>query len=342
MKQLILCLIDWIDQLHASGQAAAALRALAVETLKRVDSPDPDQRKFDAQAIAEATNTNRIWDFDQAKQWLSRANVPKFVDARTQALCGFFREKGHHEVVVPVKTETSGRVRAEWFLEVRPLPSASEEPINPAPSSSDAATPTVESAATAEGLVYEYTPPTQLRLGPLGWLLLGRQGNTPTKSARGVIWAGVFVLSGLVLLLMLFLLSAMGHLQRPLTTGDLVNVVMLLIFGTLTWRYWVRPLVWLGEDRIIPAPNLLPALTEDPCQLEMPKDGERRYIRLVRYSGVCPVCAGQIELRYGAGHESRRLFGCCIEAPQDHVFSFDRVTRKGAARKEQGLRLPTY
>lgn len=61
----------------------------------------------------------------------------------------------------------------------------------------------------------------------------------------------------------------------------------------------------------------------------MPKDRNARYIRLVRYGGVCPVCAGQIELRYGTGSEARRLFGSCSEAPQEHLFSFDRVTRLG-------------
>jgi hypothetical protein len=105
---------------------------------------------------------------------------------------------------------------------------------------------------------------------------------------------------------------------------------MLLITVVFVWRFLARPLIWLTEDRIIPAPDMLTAMREDePCQLEMPKEGNARYIRLVRYSGVCPVCAGRIELRYGAGHAQRRLFGCCSEAPQDHQFSFDRVSRQG-------------
>lgn len=329
MKPLVLCLIDWLAQLQASGQAALALKALATETLKRADSPDPEQRRFDALAIAEAADADRTWDFDQAKQWLNRANLPKFVEARREDLCSYFRAQGHLAIVVPAKTETSGRNRAQWFLALESPPVDTAEPKVPEPDSAVPEAPTVEPAAPQDELIYEYTRSPEVRLSVLGWLFLGHQGNTPTKSIRGLAWAGVFVGSGLVLVLILVLIFVSSLMQRPLTTADFVGTVLLVFFGVLVQRYWVRPLVWLIEDRIIPAPLWVPALTEDACQLEMPKDEKHRYIRLVRYSGVCPVCAGLIELRYGMGLESRRLFGCCREAPQEHVFTFDRVTRKG-------------
>ena len=57
--------------------------------------------------------------------------------------------------------------------------------------------------------------------------------------------------------------------------------------------------------------------------------GDERVIGLVRYTATCPECSAAVELRYGEGHERRRLFGCCVESPQEHVFTFDRVTRRG-------------
>jgi hypothetical protein len=123
MKQLVQCLIDWIDQLHASGQAASAVRALASETMKRADSPQPDQRQFDALDLAQAADTTKTWDYDLAKQWLNRANMPKFMDARREDLCTFFRDKGHHAVIIPQKSDTAGRHRAYWYLAVQPLSS---------------------------------------------------------------------------------------------------------------------------------------------------------------------------------------------------------------------------
>jgi hypothetical protein len=329
MKQLVQCLIDWIDQLHASGQAASAVRALASETMKRADSPQPDQRQFDALDLAQAADTTKTWDYDLAKQWLNRANMPKFMDARREDLCTFFRDKGHHAVIIPQKSDTAGRHRAYWYLAVQPLSSeANGKALVPPTSETSAAE--IESPVNPPGeLVYDYSGPDDLRLGPLGWILLGRQGNTPTKSAWGLIWAGIVMAVALLFMLCVVLLWAMTRLQRPVTAGDIASLAMLFMTGALAWRFLARPLIWLMEDRIIPAPELLAGFREDSCQLEMPKEGNARYIRLVRYGGVCPVCAGQMELRYGAGSDGRRLFGCCSEAPQEHVFSFDRVTRRG-------------
>ena len=329
MKELVQCLIDWIDQLHASGRGPAALRALASETLKRVDSPHQDQREFDACDLAQAADPSKEWDYDPAKQWLAAAKLSQFVDARREDMGGFFRERGHRAILVPQKSDTAGRHRAVWFLKVQPLPEASEESDPSAPAQQGLAAETDRTGHADDELVYEYTGPGELCLGPLGRLLLGRQGNAPTKSARGVIWAGIIVSTALVFLMILFLIWAMSRLQRPVMAADVASLVMLLVTGGVIWRFWARPLIWLLEDRIIPAPELLAAFSEDPCQLEMPKDRNARYIRLVRYGGVCPVCAGQIELRYGTGSAARRLFGACSEAPQEHLFSFDRVTRLG-------------
>jgi hypothetical protein len=180
----------------------------------------------------------------------------------------------------------------------------------------------------APDLIYEFTPPGQVKLSMIGRLLLG-QGAFVTRSARGLLWAALAMGSLLTLLACLYLFWTMSRIQRPLTTSDLIIALMLIAAAGLFWRYLVRPWVWLVEDRIVPAGELLAAWSEAPAHLDMAKDDKHRYIRLVRYGGVCPVCAGTIELLYGRGANSRRLFGCCAEAPHDHVFTFDRVTRIG-------------
>jgi hypothetical protein len=88
-------------------------------------------------------------------------------------------------------------------------------------------------------------------------------------------------------------------------------------------------MMWLVDDRIIPAAELWVALKEANAQLELTKDlNDRRRLLLVRYTAVCPVCAGNLELR-SQGPNFRRLVGCCDAAPHDHVFSFDRIRRAG-------------
>lgn len=116
--------------------------------------------------------------------------------------------------------------------------------------------------------------------------------------------------------------------HRPLTTSDLAFAITAMVSGWVLWTM-VRNGWWLLSDRIAPAADVLVAWKELPAQLECFEAGEERLIGLVRYTASCPECAAAIELRYGDGLERRRLFGCCVESPQEHVFTFDRVTRRG-------------
>ena len=109
----------------------------------------------------------------------------------------------------------------------------------------------------------------------------------------------------------------MLFLNRPVTTGDLAFFVFAAGIGWMLWEF-VRGLWWLVADRILPASDILLGWSEASAQLESFKDGNTRIIGLVRSSATCPVCAAAVELRYGEGHERRKLFGCCVEAPHPH------------------------
>lgn len=330
MKALVLCLIDWLEQEPSSLEARSALLALAKETLKRVDSPDPDQRKFDAQAIAAACDRAEQNNYEAAKRWLTRADVPSYLAARDQGLGEFFRTRGLGQVITLQRSDTTGRHRTLWFLSAMDLSetTASEEggasSLDPAESICSAETPQVPIS-----LIYEFTPPGRVKLSLLGRMLLSSNGQVVTRSRMGLVWASFPLLGALVLIALIASVWTMSLISRPVFTSDLVILVMALGFSWVVWRIFLRPFIWLLEDRIAPASELLAGWSEEPCQLEMARDAEHRYIRLVRYGGICPVCAGKIELRYGQGGQGRRLFGCCSEVPQEHRFSFDRVTRRG-------------
>jgi len=88
-------------------------------------------------------------------------------------------------------------------------------------------------------------------------------------------------------------------------------------------------LVRLFDDRIVLAYEPLTNIKEKSAQLELLRDGDLRIIRLVRYTASCPICGVTIYLEDGAPDFRRRLVGRCYESPREHVFSFDRVTRRG-------------
>jgi hypothetical protein len=327
MKLLVESLIDWLDQNRSDVHAHRILRALAEETRKRADSPDQEQREFDALQIAHAAGQDLTWDYDAAKRWLTKADISTYLAVRQVSLQDFFRRHGHSQTLEVSKTDSAGRHRALFFLAVVPIPdqemgSELEEATVQQPS------PTPANQSKDE-LEYEFTPSEDIKKSPLGRMFLGASGQAATLSPRGLLWAGLLISSFVFLAAIVWLVWAMTTVKRPVQVSDLALLLLLASLGWAIWRLYTRPLVWLVDDRVIPAPEVLAAWSELPCQLEMTKEDDKKYIRLVRFSGVCPVCAGRIELRYGEGDSARRLFGACNEAPQEHVYEFDRVTRLG-------------
>ncbi|MEM5276408.1 hypothetical protein VSR17_15365 [Cupriavidus taiwanensis] len=96
----------------------------------------------------------------------------------------------------------------------------------------------------------------------------------------------------------------------------------------------LRPFWRLIDWRIIMAPDILVAIRERCVQLEAGKEPTEggnhvRVIRLVRYSGDCPICGEKVHLQDGGREFPERLVGRCDEHPAEHVFSFDRHSRMG-------------
>ena len=59
-----------------------------------------------------------------------------------------------------------------------------------------------------------------------------------------------------------------------------------------------------------------------------------RKLRVVSYSAKCPICSSRVELENGGKEFHSRLIGRCLEAPDEHIFSFDRTNRTGYPLRE--------
>nr|WP_315496890.1 hypothetical protein [uncultured Rhodoferax sp.] len=321
MKELVECFIAWLQAEPATNNAWKILDALARETLKRVESPDAEQREFDAAQLAEVCRPGEVLDYENAKKWFVDAKVLQFINARRSNLEAFFVAKGHEQCLFLDKRASGGRHKSVWFLKTyEPISALGNEPSH---------------RESSEGLdedinqiQYSVTEPGAIQLSKFGKLILGT-GEFKTRSWRGGLWAFGLVCLSLLLIFCGLLVFQMRTVYRPLQTNDLVVLVLLCSYGWIIWRLQIRPLIWLLEDRIGFASDALIKLSEDAAHLDMAKNGAHRYIRLVRYSAVCPICAGTVELRYGKGANRRRIFGCCTEVPNEHVFTFDRITRVG-------------
>jgi hypothetical protein len=329
---------EWLAVQRDQSNALALLRALAVESAKVAHLPDSEeQMEFNAEDLVQACWPAELVDFDSAKMKIKNAKLEQYLASRATDREALFKQRGFKHALGVRKRSTTGHHRAQWSLAPYALTSP-EEAIGPQATGEADRVVSLEAVgfvgagdAIPANLQIEYTYAAAGTVKP-SWIArpLFGSGSFKTKSLRGLLFAGTGLAPMACIALLAVTVWLMLFVHRALTTADLAFFVVAAGMGWLLWDI-VRQLWWLLADRIVPAADVLVGWNEPPAQLESFKLGDARIIGLVRYSATCPVCAAAVELRYGAGHERRRLFGCCVEAPQEHVFTFDRVTRRGTA-----------
>lgn len=326
MEDLLNCLQDWLAKNRADNVAYALLCALTEETKKVAKTSDGSQREFTAADLAPAAGGPAAKDFDAAKGYVTRARLEVFVEARRTAIEAHFRAAGHGQALVVRRRSPGGKHRAVWYLEAYDLPEPPTtpeltDPVEPPrPAVADAASPTIR---------YDFIPPGQVKAAWYGKPLVGA-GSFVTRSWRGLLWIGLLLVPVTFLVLSLLMGLGFAYVKQPVQTSDLASMVLMAGTAWVAWWFWLRPFTWLLDDRITLASEAWVAGSEPAAQLELALDAnKRRRLQLVRYTAVCPICAGTIELRYAQGVNRRRLVGCCSEVPHEHVFSFDRVLRTG-------------
>ena len=126
-------------------------------------------------------------------------------------------------------------------------------------------------------------------------------------------------------------------MPKPITTQSIVIIILMIAIPYWVWFGKLVPFFRLFDDRIRDASDSMLSLEEKEAQLEFYKEGDIRVIRIVRYSSDCSICGAEVYLDDGSPDFPRRMVGRCAESPREHVFSFDRVTRKGAVLRSPPL-----
>ena len=163
-----------------------------------------------------------------------------------------------------------------------------------------------------------------------GWLLTGWRGS----AFVALVVLGVIV--GIAIAL-----AIIGALVFAPTGETLASslVIAAIAGGALWWAF--RPLGLLARDRITIAPLWLQSI-RDPWEdrlLELRRlpGHEVNHIFLTRYTASCPTCGADIHVSPGRKEFHDRLIGRCARAPNEHLFSFDHVTRTGTALRRAAL-----
>lgn len=151
-------------------------------------------------------------------------------------------------------------------------------------------------------------------------------------------WRSVLMIAPPVFFLALFVFGFWIVLElwlsditvRKMFQGTLTVSVFIAIGAWLVW-----PLFRLIEDRIIAAPGILQLNSRFEHVLVIKKEDETNVVRMVRFTGSCPLCGGLVEVYKGRRLFRGRFVGQCKHNPVEHIFSFDHVLRRGTWLRER-------
>ena len=177
--------------------------------------------------------------------------------------------------------------------------------------------------------VIEYNKDLTLKLSRAGMFFQSGLKWTPAKRYSYILWQLVFfaMVFGYVFLIWLVLF----HRKEPITGQDLTLLTMGVVIPWAATRYFSQ-IFRIFEDRIMIAPDWMLAWKETGATVEISRAADLDLpstIYVHRYSATCPICGWMVKPDRGEPEYPGRIIGRCEENPREHVFSFDRSTRKG-------------
>lgn len=327
-------LIEWLDKTLEPQAQRLAVRAAAEEARCRLQRGQA-AGLLDVETIADRAGAPGEGT-DAARRWVNKQNPVQLLTSRLEQQKSWLREEAPsatHALTLIEHGSVGGRGNRKTYEFLRvPIEASSEvAPELEAHAVERQAPPdlraTIDRQRQLAVMVVQYEmarcPPDAMTF----WgRLVFRHGGVERGSWRWWLLAMRFVMQVLVAGVMI----AIGILLPLIGVGKLGIGVIACVIAVVAAAYWldIRPWLLVVDDRIRMAGN---GLIKDvrPAQLEIWRDGSISTWRLVRYTAVCPICASTIEIQPGEPDFPRRLVGRCAESPREHVFSFDRITRRG-------------
>lgn len=175
-----------------------------------------------------------------------------------------------------------------------------------------------------------YSRDLSLKLSALGKLVFSHGFEwTPGRRKGFLAWNALLMFASIVFVFLIWLV--LSHRTVPLTGQDLAMFAMGIGFPWGMYIFFLG-IVRLFDDRIMIAPDWALAWKEFGATVEIVRSRNPDVpstILVQRYTAICPVCGWMVKLDRGEPDFPRRIVGRCEENPREHVFSFDRSSRKG-------------
>lgn len=295
----------WLDENPSDALGWSFLQALVVESIKKVSFSDVNRRFTDD-------------ELDQpAQAWFA---AKRWWESRERDFEAWLRKEGATELPYPSRTSGPGGKgnRATTVLRVRPI----EAPIVDADGEGEARDPNLVRYVRDTERPVTLAGPIRRRLFRDGGIRLG------TWRDHAILWRAYTPMTLVILVGTVALISMLGD-GRPVLGRDLVMLVLIPAFAWSWWDSW-KPLGYARRYRITALPAEWLAKGTPPAQLERRRTPEGEVLEVVRYEAVCPICGSTLQLADGAPERPGRTVGRCIDAPREHVFSYDPVSHEGS------------
>lgn len=299
---------EWFNENPSDAKSWRVLHALLGESRKRV-SASAAMRRFTDDELLDASGLNSFSWKDVARWWEKR-----------EALIGVaMRARGLDRFPYPHRSAPLGggagnKATSAWVTRAHDTFVTGEEE---------------EDRENAADVVRYELDATPVRLkGPVQrWLFRGGRIAAGSLQHHLIRWRAI----GPILVLALFAMAVLFGMimgDGPLTRLDVAAIVLVGPFVWTWWQTW-KPLVRAGQDRICALPTDWLADDEPPAQMELLRTPAGKVLQIVRYVAPCPACGSTLQLDDGAPDFPRRTVGRCLDAPREHVFNFDPVSRTG-------------
>lgn len=319
---------ELLEKVAAVWKEHDRLDVLVLRAICQLSARDPVQAQegFSSLEIVEAVkglrgrqwssgdDKNQISD-DVRRQWNRLVN--KTWAAKQEGIIQSLTDAGVHFLPEPKKTEGGGsgrpsRYRIQWSIAnegAHPL----SLPDNPVPHSVSQTIRYICEDIQDAGLL--------ARIFAKGYLMSGWR-----KILYLAMVIGPLVIGGLALVWVLFVLSL------QVATGVTVGLMPLLSLLGMFWvgKITLGPLLDLPVNKIVVAPYWMQSVDDDRLlEHRRPPRYPEKSVKAVRYVSTCPICNGEIVAKSGGLEFWGRIVGRCENAPKEHIYSFDHISRQG-------------
>lgn len=317
----------WREADRLDGMLFRALCRLAAH------HPDRAEQGFTSLDIATAMGEirNRPWSSPDDKEKMSddvRRQWNRLLElwaSKHEGVCQHLKHQGWHVVPRLIKVEGGGSGNPSRYRIAFSTADTEERQSLPA-----AAVPSAPQSEAVQYICEDIKDASLVaRIFAKGYDLHGW---------RRVIYVASLLIPLLFAFFLLMLLvisvgfgAALGkkELTFALTTAALFFVVMKTI----------GPLLALPNKRIVCAPWWMQSVEDDRLlEIRLPPRYERRSVKATRYTSTCPICGSTLVAKSGGFEFYGRIVGRCEDAPAEHVFSFDHITRFGKALRTPAVR----